>query len=108
MYLCHYRTVPCIDHTEPFRTVLYRSTTSRSKILVFLDPTLGKYYATTYKRKVSGQPQPLAKILVREILLCEPGVPCRPETVRAGDIRPGMPRHTANLRTKMMDFRGFY
>ena len=46
---------------------------SRSKILVFSDPTLGKYYATTYETKSFWATQPLAKILVREILLCEPG-----------------------------------
>ena len=47
---------------------------SHSKILVFSDPTLGKYYATTYEQKGFWATQPLAKILVREILLCEPGV----------------------------------
>ena len=35
---------------------------SRYKILVFLDPTLGKSYATTYKAKDSWATQPLAKI----------------------------------------------
>ena len=54
----------------------YDTPNSRSKILVFSDPTLGKYYATTYEKNGFWATQPLSKILVREILLCEPGVLC--------------------------------
>ena len=47
---------------------------SHSKIQVFSDPTLGKYYAITYQQKGFWATQPLEQILVAELLVCELGV----------------------------------